>query len=159
MTLYEIASIALIGIATVVVVITIRADHERRKKQSTMETAVQMLREARQILQQEFGIVEITEKEMDRLKNDKILLAKINYAFGVFEHIAVAVKAGVYDKDLIFRTLGQTFVDIYKQYHLYVDFRKEKYGEFTYCEIEDIGTIYTEEIEKGIRKDGVIRWS
>ena len=104
MTLYEIVSIILISVATVTVLITIIADHERRKKQSTMETAVQMLREARQILQQEFGGVELTEEDMDRLKNNEILLAKINSAFGVFEHIAVAVKAGVYDKDLIFRT-------------------------------------------------------
>ena len=42
---------------------------------------------------------------------------------------------------------------------MYVDFRKEKHGKFTYCEIKDIGNLYTSEGENGIRKDGVIQWS
>ena len=118
-----------------------------------------MLREAREVLQQEFDIIELTEKDMDRLKNDKILLAKINNAFGVFEHIAVAVKAGVYDKDLIFRTLGQTYIEIYNQYRLYIEYRMENHGEFTYCEIKKLGADYTKEENMGVRRHGKVWWS
>ncbi len=156
MSPYEITSLFIGSGAAVMLIITIRADHNRRKKQSTMDTAIPMLREAREALQQEFDIVALTDSDMDQLRKNKVLLAKINKAFGVFEHIAVAVHAGVYDRDLIYRTLGQTFVDIYEQYHLYIEFRIKNHGKYTYSEIRKLITSYTEEDKRCIRKDGKI---
>jgi hypothetical protein len=164
MTTYEITSLILGGgtaailiVQLGIIIIALNADHGRRKKQSTLETAAKMLREARHVLQQEFSLLEITEKDMERLKEDKNLMAKINNAFGVFEHISLGVKAGVYDKDLLFRMFGGTFVEINNQYRLYIDYRRKNHGKFTYIELENIAMDYEKEQKLGKRDYGIIR--
>lgn len=166
MTSYEVISL-IIGSVTAIIliiqlrvlIITLKADHERRKKQSTLENAANIVREARQIIQQEFGNTRITEENINQLKNDNKLLAKINNAFGVFEHISVGLAVGVYDADLFFRMFSKTFVEIFDQYCLYIEFRRKNHGNTTYSEFENLVIDYRRERELNPNSNGNIKQS
>lgn len=166
MTTYEIASLILGSVAAIILIVqlriltlTLKADHERRKKQSTLDNAGNMIREARQTLQQEFQILKITEKDIDLLKNDKILFAKVTRAFSVFEHVSVGLNSGVYDTDLFFRMFGNTLEEIFDQYDLYMAFRREKHGKFIYNEFENLVFEYRKKQGLVVNNKGNIKHS
>ena len=78
MTIYEMASLIIGGVMAAILIaqlrmltMTLNADLERRTKQSTLDIAANLVRDAREFLQQEAGMQKITETDINRLKEDQ----------------------------------------------------------------------------------------
>lgn len=145
MTVFEIATLSVSAIGLILLVFqlwtisrTVKADNERTKNQATVEIAAKEFRKARLLIQKHYGINELTEEEFKSLINNKENMADVNEAFGIIEHISVALHANIYDKDLFFKMFGTTCMEIFNNYHLYIKYRREQHGPFTYNQFEQL---------------------
>jgi hypothetical protein len=148
MEIFElIISICTLGIALSALCIankTMKADHERRKKQVTLKE----LNEIRTIHYNDF--VEINKlllKELNSLTNEQTQkLAKI---LGVIERFSVGVNTGVYDIQITNRVYGGFFITKYERFSEYIKKRRKTSGNFNL--FSDFEKMY-DDIKK-IRKD------
>jgi len=145
LTVFEIATLSISAIGVVLVIIqlwtisrTVKLDNERTKNQATVENAAKEFRKARLLIQKHYGIDKLTEEEFRSLINNKEYMADVNEAFGIIEHISVALHANIYDKDLFFKMFGGTCVEIFNNYDLYIKYRREQHGPFTYNQFEQL---------------------
>lgn len=145
MTIFEITTLTISSIGIILLVFqlwtissTVKSDHERTKNQATVENAAKEFRKARLLIQKHYGINKLTEEEFRSLINNKEDMADVNEAFGIIEHISVALHANIYDKDLFFKMFGTTCMEIFTNYNLYVKYRREQHGPFTYNQFEQL---------------------
>lgn len=116
---------------------TFKADHERRKKQATIEYVGQILREARFTIDARYRSRILTNEELSKLIDTPEDYAKWRNALGVFEHLAVGVSAGVYDKDILYRMSGSYIIELFAVIKPYVLLKREKLP-FAYAEFEQL---------------------
>lgn len=144
MTYTEIITIIVAIVGTVaavynirLVALSFRADHERRKKQATIEYVGQTLREARFKIDALYRSKTFTKEEFSKLMANSKDYAEWRNALGVFEHLAVGINAGVYDIDILYRMSGSYITEIFSVVKPYVEWKREKYP-FAYTEFENL---------------------
>ena len=72
--------------------------------------------------------------------NDKEKMSGVNAAFGILEHVSVALHANIYNKNLFFEMSGKSCIEIFDNYQLYIEFRRKNHGRFTYSQFEKLVT-------------------
>ena len=145
MTLYETITL-LIGTTTAGILLvqaglalkSLKADHERRKKQATFEF-VQKIRpawiEAKHAIEEKWGDEPLTSKELLEIDSDFKLLKLIRNLLGQLEHLSVGMNSGVFDKDLLYRMSGSQLISIYHRLRTYIE-RVQKSSPSGYVEYQ-----------------------
>ena len=115
---------------------TFRADHERRKKQATVEyvnSIRSMYRPIAEKLLAKFGEQKVIN--MDEI--DSSVAADIKECLSVVEHLAAGVNVGIFDLKIIDRMSGSYFLDMRDRFKPYIKDRRVKRGnDKLYCEFE-----------------------
>ncbi|WP_081864929.1 DUF4760 domain-containing protein [Chondromyces apiculatus] len=149
---------------------TLKADHERRKKQATIEYANQI----REIWQKSKTIIEqalnktvsrgspISQKETTIIENTPELLTASMEILARLEHLAVGVNAGVFDASILYRMSGSHLIGIYDYMLEYIKMTRETPdNEFAYIEFgmlaEEFKRLKT--VSRDPRKFGHVRLS
>lgn len=94
-----------------------KADHERKKKQSTIEFYNEIypyLRDCKAEIVSAFGEGYVTPDDK-RYKENSILQKAINEYLIIIERFAVGVNAGIYDINIFAKTSGKIVCDTYKR--------------------------------------------
>ena len=130
MRLYEILSLVLgltaasIAIWRIqVAVATLKADHERRRKQATIDFMIQLRpvwQESHRLLDERFGSGPLAEQALDEIKSNRDARDIISQLLGNLEHMAVGANTGVFDRDLLFRTSAYFLTNIYHRLRPYI---------------------------------------
>lgn len=125
MKLFELLSL-IIGVAMAALVIlqiriaisTIRADHERRRKQATIDYMLQVRpiwQESQRLLDERFGTGTLSENALDEIQTNRDARDVISRLLGNLEHLAVGVNTGVFDRELLFRTSAYFLITIHQR--------------------------------------------
>lgn len=144
MSYYEIVSTVIAIMALWFVTKTFKADHERRKKQATIEYVGQILREARFIIDSHRQSDGLTSEQISTFIASSADSAKWRNAIGAFEHLAVGVNSGVYDKDILYRMAGTYITRLFTYVEPYVQATKKDYYPRAYCEFEALAHEFEE---------------
>ncbi|MDR2513682.1 MAG: DUF4760 domain-containing protein [Christensenellaceae bacterium] len=110
------AVIAAVGVW--VAVRTMKADHERRKKQSTIEfyqEITSLTMPLREDINAIFGQNAAVNPADAQLQKDVELQKAIARYLSTMERLAVGINAGVYDRDLYMRCAGRTTIDWFER--------------------------------------------
>ena len=97
---------------------TYKADHERRKKQATVEYINSIRSDYRALndkLNDKFSTHPI---KMDEI--DDVMKRDIKQLLSILEHLSVGVNTGVYDFDILHRMSGSFLVARYHQLHPHI---------------------------------------
>ncbi|MGD1938862.1 MAG: DUF4760 domain-containing protein [Cyanophyceae cyanobacterium] len=138
------------------------ADHERRKKQATIEYVNSVKVKYRPIaekLNQKFG--ERTIINIDSI--DDVLKEDITEILSTLEHLAVGINSGVYELKILDRMSGTYFVNVFEKLSPYIRAarrqtdRRRLYYEFEEM-VEDIRRMRSLDAKR-IRQPGNIRHS
>jgi hypothetical protein len=146
MTTYEILTIVIMSGALVVAlwqantaVRNQKSNHERMKKQSTIEY-INQLRATYRTLNHELikgiGADPVGEEKYNKLINDVDMFEKLKQLLGMFEHLSLGVRTGVYDFDMVDLMSGAFMYGVFSQWRYYIDKRralengKGRYVEF-----------------------------
>jgi len=117
---------------------TFKADHERRKKQATIEYVGQILREARFKIDAHYrSNKSLTDEQVSTLIANPADSAEWRNAIGVFEHLAVGINAGVYDKDILYRMAGGYITTLFTFVEPYIKAARKQYPR-AYCEFQEL---------------------
>ena len=147
----EIVKVTIMAVAAIVGLIqlgliyrTFKADHERRRKQATIEYLNMIRGHYRNVNQQllnEYGQNPFGKEQVELLMNNPELWAMLKDLLGLFEHLAVGVNTGVFDIDLINRMAGDYLIGIFDRFTVYVQKRRIDSGLTSlYCEYEQLIT-------------------
>ena len=123
MTLFQILTLAIGIIGAFLVILqlwlarrTLKADHERRCLQATIEH-VRSIRpqwdEYRRWLDTDYGPDGLTSETIAKLDSDNEVRENVRSLLASLEHLAVGVNTCVFDKDLLYRMSGTYMVRIY----------------------------------------------
>lgn len=128
------------------------ADHERRKKQATLEH-ITGIRETyipiRQKLDQVFGVDGAVR--LDMLDADHELRADLTKFLVTFEHLAVGALTDVFDRDVLLRSSGAFITTAYERVEPYVQrIRIDRANERLYVEFETLAREF-----KALRNAGI----
>jgi hypothetical protein len=142
-TLFEISTL-IVGIATVVAVFlqfrvasnsvklaaqALKADHERRKKQATIDYVKEIRviwRETRVKLEKKYGTESLSKEALEEINSNIDTNAIVKNLLGSLEHMSVGMNTGVYDKDLLFRMSGQYLINMYHRMRPYIEERRKE---------------------------------
>lgn len=115
---------------------TFKADHERRKKQSTIE----YVNEVRKIY------LPIAKKITNKFGENRIInvddieeedISDIRECLSTVEHLASGVNIGIFDLKIIERMSGSYFIDMIDKFRPYIkDVRAKKANRRLYVELE-----------------------
>lgn len=123
---------------------TMRADHERRKKQATIEYVNQTRTRYRPISRKlaiKFG--EGTVINLDQI--DEEIKEDIKAFLSIVEHLAVGINTKVYDLQILERMSGKYFISMFRKLQPYINERRRIQSmPSLYCEFE----IMVEDIKK-----------
>lgn len=114
------------AIATIVAVVyaarSFVADHNRRRKQATMERLAGVRSEYREkVLQLRGpGAGPITDEEAREIEADPERRKQVEDLLSLFEHLATGVNCDVYDLAVLNRLSGQYFIDVFDTYERYM---------------------------------------
>ena len=157
MNTFEILSITL-GFLTLIVLWwqlfliykTYKADHERRKKQSTIEYLNEIRKLYRPVeykLSEKFGVKVIDVDKMS--EDDKINVLEF---LSIVEHLSTGINVGVFDVELVNRMSGAYFVKMYDKFIPYIrDIRERRHNDNLYCEFSS----FNHSLEKMRSSNGV----
>lgn len=147
MSTYEIITISIATVSVFVLIAqvglalkSLKADHERRKKQSTFEFVEQIRPawiEAKHALEKRWGDNPLTSSDLEEIDKDFELLKKVRNLLGLLEHLSVAMNTGVFDKDLLFRMSGSQLIGINKRFHSYID-KIQQTSPTAYIEFQEL---------------------
>jgi hypothetical protein len=147
MTYFEIISIVLAVIVIVatlynihLIVKTFKADHERRKKQATIEYAGQLLRECRFKIDTRYKFQTLTNHEITELKNNPTEEAELRNLLGAIEHMVIGIHTGVYDKDLLYRMSASYLISVFSRVKPYIEVVRIDFTSNAYTEFEKLVT-------------------
>jgi len=136
-----------------------RADHERRRKQATIEYAGQLLREARMKIDVRYRFQALTSEDINKVMSNPEEEAELRNILGVFEHLAVGVHAGVYDRDILYRMSATYIISIFQRVKAYIDVAREKFSPNAFTEFERLATEFKSRKENAISVKGDIEYS
>jgi len=155
----QLSAFSVVAYQLLLVLRTLRADHERRRKQASIEKLGHEYRECRYALESKFGTKHITAEEIVKIASDDEYEANVKRLLGVLEHIAVGVNSGIYDKELVFRMSSGSMIDIYRRMEPFIVHRRNTGYKWSYVEFQHL--IREFEGKKIIipMKDGNIRFS
>ncbi|MEA1973025.1 MAG: DUF4760 domain-containing protein [Candidatus Cloacimonadota bacterium] len=146
MTQYEYITITVGTITLIILAIqlfmlhkTYKADHERRKKQSTIEYINSIRDKYKAVakkLNTKFGerVINVDEIEQDDKKNIKEFLS-------IIEHLSVGILTDVYDFQILKRMSRRYFIRMYEKLQPYMNDARKKAGpnsQTIYCEFEEL---------------------
>ena len=114
---------------------TMRADHERRKKQATIEYVNSIREHYRPISRR------LIDKFDDKVINiddmDEQIKQDIREFLSIVEHLSVGVNTGIYDLEILFRMSEFYFISMFEKLSPYIYDRRQKRSNNTlYCEFE-----------------------
>lgn len=134
------ASGALLQIVTITK--SFNADHERRKKQATIEYLNNVREKYTSLtfeLINKFGSDPIGVKEVKEIRDDHMLWYKVKFLLGQFEHLAAGVNTKVFDIHLVNRASGSYVIGIFEFFSVYIyETRKMSNNNLLYSEYEDL---------------------
>ncbi|NEQ97940.1 MAG: DUF4760 domain-containing protein [Cyanothece sp. SIO2G6] len=136
----------------------VKADHERKRKQSTIEYIGKIWSESRYELESRYGTDPLTKEDIKDIENNKELTASVIRLLGQLEHIAVGVNSGVYDKDILYRMSSASISKIYARLYLFVEERR-KNNPRAYIELEELVSEFRERNRDRPGTSGNIRHS
>lgn len=159
----EIADFISNGIAIAVLVIivlqlrlglkTLKADHERRKKQATIEyinSIRQLWSENVKLLDEKYSVNTLSEENLQEIESNPEIRDIIKDLLGKLEHMSVGMNTDVFDKDLLYRMSASYLIRIYRRLLPYISF-VQKGNPFAYIEFQEI--ILDFENRKRVRPD------
>lgn len=114
-------------------------DHERRKKQATFE-AMQVIR-SNTSDQLERSIRKQVNDHTNWAKVPEQLRSETREVLSGFERFAVAVNTGVYDIEIVDRTMGSYLMKLWQSYDEYVAYVRKKVPDANkkyYCDLEEL---------------------
>ncbi|WP_437644005.1 DUF4760 domain-containing protein [Sorangium sp. So ce362] len=133
------------SLATLLLAIkTLRADHERRKKQATIEYAndIRDLWQERRVAIEsgigrkiEANSKSLTEKEVETIKNSPELRDAVRELLARLEHLSVGINTCVFDKNLLYRMSGSYLIRVYAFMEPYITSVRPN-SNFAYIELE-----------------------
>ena len=104
----------------------LKLDHERRKKQATVEaveSAARLIRDERKRVEATLGCVHkarLTEEMVAQIEKNEDLRYRVAKLLGVFEILATGARANVYDIPLLHRLAGTYLRGVHYQFELWV---------------------------------------
>ena len=162
MIFFEIISI-IIGICGLaLILLQLRADHERRKKQATIEYLSSMKPvwlENEKKIYKAFGKKAITEEDVQELLKDESIRDEVKTLLGRLEYMAVGMNTGVYDKHLLYRMAASYFIGIYHRLYPYIEYVQDRENQFAYIEFKELVTQFEEQKRKKPDPRGNIKLS
>jgi len=114
---------------------TFKADHERRKKQSTVEYLNNIREQYRGLTNKLLS--KFDENAINLSEIDAETKVEIKELLSILEHLSTGVNTGVYDYDIIKRMSGSYLVNRYKQMLPYID-NAQKTSRTLYIEFETL---------------------
>ena len=122
---------------------SILADHERRKKQSTIEFSHQVLEERIKATDQinkvfkNQEVVNVTTP--DYINNVNDVKGAISRYLNLMERISVGINIGVYDRDTFMRITGSLTIKFYRRIEPVIMEKRKKTGNpKAYCDFEQL---------------------
>jgi Tfp pilus assembly protein PilE len=113
------------------------ADHERRKKQATIEY-VNSIREryinAINTINERFDSKEFDAINLNKMTEDD--KRHVRTYLSTVEHLAAGVNCGVYDIDILERMGGTGFITQFNKFWPYIKDRRKNYSSSVYIEFE-----------------------
>jgi hypothetical protein len=131
-----------------VAILAIKADHERRRKQATIEYVAVIWRDTRLKLEAEYGFDQLTQDQMSQIRADHKKEAEVRHHLGVLEHMATGLHTGVYDKDLLYRMAATFVIQTYRRLKPYIEHMQKDFPT-AYIEFARLA----EEFDKRKRKE------
>jgi len=129
------------------------ADHERRKKQATIEFSFQVLEErskAAKVINAVFkddAVVNVNAP--DYINDIDDVKSAITRYLNLMERISVGINTGIYDLTTFTRITGNATVDFYKRIEpIIVERRKLSQRKSLYCDFEKLVNDISEEFKK-----------
>jgi len=136
------------------------ADHERRKKQSTIDYITELKKTASQI---EWEIEKRIVNEvlpLDAISSDEKFEHGIITYLSLMEYLSVSVKLNVYDKEILDILMGTRVSRYYDWLHPYIQKRRNQIkNKFLCCEFQRLANEMTEKYNpyKTIGDDVIIK--
>jgi hypothetical protein len=115
--------------------ITYKSDHERRKKQSTIEYINQIRDKYRPLSIKLSNKFDTNTINLEQIDND--IKSDIRELLSVMEHMSVGINTGVYDFEILHRMSGSYLVRTYHQLLPYIVDR-QKDNKSAYIEFETL---------------------
>lgn len=148
MSLYETLSLilAIVSIAALlwqvrVALQSIHADHERRKKQATIEFLMAQVRplwtEGRHLLDKKWGTGVLNEDSLKQIEDDPEARVIVTSLLGHLEYLSVGINTGIYDKDILFRASGTSMIRLFHRLRPYIKL-SQKNQVTAYIEFENL---------------------
>lgn len=103
----------------------LKADHERQKKQSTIEDFGDTYLLCRYEIEAKYGLEPITAATAAQIDSDHEKCAALNKLLGTLEHMAVGVNTGVYDRDVVYRMSAGSMIGLRYRLHHYLEHRRK----------------------------------
>jgi len=168
MNTYEILTLALGIIGGVFVIFQIyiavrayKAEHERQKKQATIEyvRAIRPLyREAKNKVDRKFGERVLSESDVDELEKDFDTRESLKDLLSILEHTSVGMNTGVFDKDLWYRMSASFLIRIYRRFYAYIKNIQQKQPS-AYSEFQEIVIEFEKRKKQRLESSGNIQHS
>jgi hypothetical protein len=108
-----------------VAIIRLKADHERQKKQSTIEDFGNAYLLCRYEIEAKYGLEPITAATANQIDSDLEKCAALNKLLGILEHMVVGVNTGVYDRDVVYRMSAGSMIALKYRLHNYIEHRRK----------------------------------
>jgi hypothetical protein len=116
---------------------TMRADHERRKKQATIEFLMSQVRplwtEGKRMLDAKWGTSVLSEDALNEIQEDSNAREIVTNLLGHLEYLSVGINAKIYDKDILYRASGTYLIRLFYRLRPYIKLAQR-----------DLPTIYIE---------------
>jgi len=143
------SGLALIGVSYSIYlqVQSLKKDHERRKKQATMEHIrtirpmyVKLIRDSEKV----FGKDILTQQNLQLVLNDNEKREPLKDFLSTIEHLAVGVNTGLFDIDIVSRMMGNYLIRMFNRYRPYIKEVQKTGNRTAYIEFENL----VKELEK-----------
>lgn len=133
---------------------TYKADHERRKKQSTIEY-LNLIRKLYRPLKEKID-KDIEEENVINIKDmNDVTMRRTKNILSVLEHLCVGINTGVYDFEILNRMSGRYLIKLYERFAPYIELEQRKYSD-TYIEFQHIYSQLKQISLKKLDEDGNI---
>jgi len=117
-----------------------RADHDRKKKQSTIDYYEHISSESKEF----YNKIKGKKLNLENIKNNKELEEDVSLYLSHLERLAIGVASKIYDIDILNHMSGKFLTKKYYQLKDYIEDSRKKGNHYRYCEFEKM----IKEIEK-----------
>lgn len=120
---------------------TFEADHERRRKQATIEflsVVRPMWGESRRRLNDAIGNTRLNEDNLGKILEDRGLQRNVRELLGALERMSVGMQTGVFDKDLLYRMSASYLIRVYDRMRPYILHQQKHKNASAYTEFQEL---------------------